>query len=113
MPRKKVITGRRSSLQSSIWNYPDQVPGMSNVIQPLGQVHIYGAYLGHILLALFFKTLSLAIVQKTVLAFRLSWLAILLATVHASSSQANQRSRPSGPQGKKFPDMAQTIFGST
>jgi len=67
MPRKKVITGRRSSLQSSIWNFPDQVPGMSNVIQPLGQVHIYGAYLGHILLALFFKTLSLAIGQKTVL----------------------------------------------
>jgi len=110
MPRKKVITGRRSSLQSSIWNFPDQVPGMSNVIQPLGQVHIYGAYLGHILLALFFKTLSLAIGQKTVLAFRL---AILLATVHASSSQANQHSRPSSPQGKKLPDMAQTIFGST
>jgi len=70
-------------------------PGMSNVIQPLGQVHIYGAYMGHILLALFFKTLSLAIGQKLLLAFRLSWLAILLATVHASSSQANQRSRPS------------------
>jgi hypothetical protein len=76
MPRKKVITGKRSSLQGLIWNFPEQVPGMSNVYQPLGQVHIYGAYLGHILLALFFKKLSLAIGQKTVLAFRLSWLAI-------------------------------------
>jgi len=70
MPRKKkVITGKRSSLQGSIWNFPDQVPGMSNVIQPLGQVHIYGAYPGHILLALFFKMLGLAIGQKTVISF--------------------------------------------
>jgi len=64
MPRKKVITGRRYSSQGLIWNFPDRVPGMSNVFQPLGQVHIYGAYLGHILLALFFKKLSLAIGQK-------------------------------------------------
>ena len=79
----------------------------------MGQVHIYGAYPGHILLALFFKMLGLAIGQKQLLAFRLSWLAILLATVHASSSQANQRNRPSSRQGKKLPDMAQTIFGTT
>ncbi len=68
---------------------------------------------GHVLLALFFKKLSLAIGQKQLLAFRLSWLAILLATVHASSSQANQHSRPLRPQGKKLPDMAQTICEAT
>ena len=64
MPRKKVITGRRFSSQGLIWNFPDQVPGMSNVFQPLGQVHMHGAYQGHVLLALFFKKLSLAIGQK-------------------------------------------------
>jgi hypothetical protein len=69
MQRKKVIAGKRSSLQGLIWNFPEQVPGMSNVFQPLGQVHIYGAYLGRILLALFFKTLSLAIGQKKVISF--------------------------------------------
>ncbi len=68
---------------------------------------------GHVLLALFFKKLSLAIGQKQKLAFRLRWLAISLALEHARSSQANHCSRPSSPRGKKFPDMAQTIFERT
>ena len=70
---------------------------MSNVFQPLGQVHLHGAYRGPCEVVLLFKTLSLAIGQKHWQAFRLSWLAILLAPVRASSSQVNQRNRSIEP----------------
>jgi hypothetical protein len=97
MPRKKVITGRCSSLQGLISNVPEQVPGMSNVFQPLGQVHMHGAYCGPCIAGPALQEVKFGHWAKTILSFRLSWLAILLASVRASSSQANQRSRSIEP----------------
>ncbi len=97
MPRKKVTTGRRSSSQGLIWNFPEQVPGMSNVIQPLGQVHMHGAYWGPCIAGPALQEVKFGHWAKTIIGFRLSWLAILLASVRASSSQANQRSRSMEP----------------
>ncbi len=70
---------------------------MSNVFQPLGQVHMHGAFRGPCMAGLVLKDVKFGHWAKTIISFRLSWLAILLASVHASSSQANQRSRSIEP----------------
>jgi len=44
MPRKKVLTRRRYSLPESLGISSCWVRGKSNVIQPLGQEHIFGAF---------------------------------------------------------------------
>jgi len=69
MPRKKVITGRRFSSQGLIWNFPDQVPGMSNVFQPLGQVHMHGAYWGPCIAGLVLQEVKFGHWAKTIISF--------------------------------------------
>ena len=69
MPRKKVITGRRFSSQGLIWNFPDRVPGMINVFQPLGQVHLHGACKGPCIAGLVLQEVKFGHWAKTVIGF--------------------------------------------
>jgi len=71
---------------------------MNNVFQPLGQVNLHGAYSGPCIACLVLQEVRFwPLGKNNNKAFRLSWLAILLAPVRASSSQVNQRNRSIEP----------------
>ena len=95
--KEKSNNWKRLLIAGIFRNFFLRCHAMSNVFQPLGQVHMHGAYSGPCIAGLVLQEVKFGHWAKTVISFRLSWLAILLASVHASSSQANQRSRSIEP----------------